>query len=78
MAAAIKAINSRIRANPVLDYFCSTRTSISILLSTAIELRGILHGLVTAHEQKICLRTSEEEEIREQEMALSPQRLPEP
>jgi hypothetical protein len=28
MAAAIKAINARIRANPVLDYFCSTRTSL--------------------------------------------------
>jgi hypothetical protein len=27
MAAAIKAINARIRANPVLDYFCSTRES---------------------------------------------------
>jgi len=25
MAAAIKALNARIRANPVLDYFCSTR-----------------------------------------------------
>ncbi|KAF2861064.1 UPF0041-domain-containing protein [Piedraia hortae CBS 480.64] len=24
MAAAIKALNARIRANPVLDYFCST------------------------------------------------------
>ena len=27
MAAAIKALNARIRANPVADYFCSTRTS---------------------------------------------------
>jgi hypothetical protein len=27
MAAAIKAINARIRANPYLDYFCSTRES---------------------------------------------------
>jgi hypothetical protein len=27
MAAAIKALNARIRANPVLDYFCSTRES---------------------------------------------------
>lgn len=26
MAAAIKAINARIRANPVSDYICSTRT----------------------------------------------------
>jgi len=25
MAAAIKAINAKIRANKVLDYFCSTR-----------------------------------------------------
>jgi len=25
MAAAIKALNARIRANPVADYFCSTR-----------------------------------------------------
>ena len=25
MAAAIKALNARIRANPVTDYFCSTR-----------------------------------------------------
>ena len=29
MAAAIKAINARIRANPVTDYFCSTRKSLS-------------------------------------------------
>ncbi len=27
MAAAIKALNARIRANPVSDYFCSTRES---------------------------------------------------
>jgi hypothetical protein len=27
MAAAIKAINARIRANPVADYLCSTRES---------------------------------------------------
>ncbi|KAK5164137.1 uncharacterized protein LTR77_010228 [Saxophila tyrrhenica] len=27
MAAAIKALNARIRANPVTDYFCSTRES---------------------------------------------------
>ncbi|KAK3650288.1 hypothetical protein LTR22_012615 [Elasticomyces elasticus] len=27
MAAAIKALNTRIRANPVSDYFCSTRES---------------------------------------------------
>ena len=26
MAAAIKALNAKIRANPYLDYFCSTRT----------------------------------------------------
>lgn len=26
MAAVIKAINARIRANPVTDYVCSTRT----------------------------------------------------
>ena len=26
MAAAIKAINAKIRSNKVLDYFCSTRT----------------------------------------------------
>ena len=26
MAAAIKALNAKIRANPALDYFCSTRT----------------------------------------------------
>ena len=25
MAAAIKALNAKIRANPVADYFCSTR-----------------------------------------------------
>lgn len=25
MAAAIKALNAKIRANPVLDYVCSTR-----------------------------------------------------
>jgi hypothetical protein len=25
MAAAIKALNAKIRANPKLDYFCSTR-----------------------------------------------------
>ena len=28
MAAAIKALNARIRANPVTDYFCSTRESL--------------------------------------------------
>ena len=27
MAAAIKALNAKIRSNPVTDYFCSTRTS---------------------------------------------------
>lgn len=27
MAAAIKALNARIRANPVSDYLCSTRES---------------------------------------------------
>lgn len=27
MAAAIKALNAKIRSNPVLDYFCSTRES---------------------------------------------------
>lgn len=27
MAAAIKALNARIRANPVTDYLCSTRES---------------------------------------------------
>lgn len=27
MAAAVKALNARIRANPVTDYFCSTRES---------------------------------------------------
>jgi hypothetical protein len=27
MAAAIKALNAKIRSNPVSDYFCSTRTS---------------------------------------------------
>jgi len=26
MAAAVKALNARIRANPVTDYLCSTRT----------------------------------------------------
>lgn len=26
MAAAIKALNAKIRSNPVTDYFCSTRT----------------------------------------------------
>jgi hypothetical protein len=31
MAAAIKAINARIRANPVTDYICSTRKSSSAL-----------------------------------------------
>lgn len=25
MAAAIKALNAKIRSNPVTDYFCSTR-----------------------------------------------------
>jgi hypothetical protein len=25
MAAAIKALNAKIRSNPVADYFCSTR-----------------------------------------------------
>jgi hypothetical protein len=28
MAAAIKAINAKIRSNKALDYFCSTRTSL--------------------------------------------------
>lgn len=25
MAAAVKALNAKIRSNPALDYFCSTR-----------------------------------------------------
>jgi hypothetical protein len=31
MAAAIKALNARIRANPVTDYFCSTREFYRVL-----------------------------------------------
>jgi hypothetical protein len=31
MAAAIKAINAKIRSNKVLDYFCSTRKLLSLL-----------------------------------------------
>jgi hypothetical protein len=37
MAAAIKAINARIRANPVTDYICSTRKS-SLALQDRFEL----------------------------------------
>jgi len=29
MAAAIKALNARIRSNPTTDYLCSTRTFLS-------------------------------------------------
>jgi hypothetical protein len=36
MAAAIKAINARIRANPVTDYICSTRES-TLALSVSHE-----------------------------------------
>jgi hypothetical protein len=30
MAAAIKALNAKIRSNPVSDYFCSTREYLTI------------------------------------------------
>lgn len=45
MAAAIKALNAKIRSNPVLDYFCSTRES-------QADLRG---GLVARTPQRIAL-----------------------
>lgn len=32
MAAAVKALNAKIRANPVLDYVCSTRESSAPLM----------------------------------------------
>lgn len=38
MAAAIKAINAKIRSNKVLDYFCSTRT----LLSPSKSVFGVI------------------------------------
>jgi hypothetical protein len=39
MAAAIKALNARIRANPVTDYFCSTRECDPAMRSGGEETR---------------------------------------
>ena len=41
MAAAIKALNARIRANPVTDYLCSTRESHTG--EEEVHLRSQLH-----------------------------------
>lgn len=38
MAAAIKALNARIRANPVSDYFCSTREPNPTSITVTLEL----------------------------------------
>lgn len=41
MAAVVKAINSRIRANPVLDYVCSTRRFIPFPFFLFGAARGV-------------------------------------
>jgi hypothetical protein len=38
MAAFIKAINAKIRSNPALDYFCSTRTLLPLFLGQRLRL----------------------------------------
>jgi hypothetical protein len=52
MAAAIKAINARIRANPVLDYFCSTRESYPDCATSTTSLCDMQY-LASAHEAKV-------------------------
>lgn len=56
MAAAIKALNARIRSNPVTDYFCSTRESPPIPKTRSSDLGGLAaaHEEGGQRERKVC------------------------
>lgn len=50
MAVAIKALNAKIRANPVLDYVCSTRMSNNLLIhAPCLTLRVLREELVACY-----------------------------
>jgi hypothetical protein len=57
MAAFVKAINAKIRSNPTVSYFCSTRTSASFLNSCPFELRRcrrLRHGEAGSRRSSSC------------------------
>jgi hypothetical protein len=52
MAAAVKALNAKIRSNPTLDYFCSTRTFRNLLRACQLgNEESDRHHRLTPHEQ---------------------------
>jgi hypothetical protein len=49
MAAAIKAINAKIRSNKVLDYFCSTREFSQFRISAQLVGTSTISACLAEH-----------------------------
>lgn len=58
MAAAIKAINARIRSNKALDYFCSTRTfGLALSFFLGFRMRELVACRQAASLRVVCATT---------------------
>jgi hypothetical protein len=64
MAAFIKAVNAKIRANPMLSYVCSTRTSSPVLPILKTNVPGIFLCLSTGSRHAGEMREEFECELR--------------